>query len=825
MKKLISALLTGSFVVAVAACGDDGQADPPSGTGGSGGSGEGGSGAGESGGGDGAAGSAGGGGDGGDGGGVRCAGSDLVCPEGTRCEIDAEGKPSGCTAACEEARACGDAACCSPGAACVDGGCAAADLVLEPAQRGEPVTFAAITVGEDACELMHGCVGASGRRALLRFNVSLRNAGDVPLDLGAPSESAVFEPNFCEDSYVVPRFFRARLKQGEAAVAEAELDARCVAMPGGQYSCSAQGLGPGERVDQPGTVACNAVDVTGVPAGLYELEITVNPNRTIAEASFDNNTLVLPVDYPACDGAMCGGACCPSGHACADGVCMVPDLRPNKERIVDTVQFSYQTFPADACEIVEGCIAGPGRRHLLQFEGRIENAGPAHLDPGSEFDNPLFEYAQCHGHFHFREFTDYRLVDANGEVIARGHKQAFCLTDMEPLDLESPATPGFPTSGGNGCNFLSAGWADIYDVGVPCQWVDVTDVPEGDYILRVAVNPTGAVAEQSIENNVVEVPVHVPAYTACVPEPEICGDLLDQDCDGVSDNGCAGAGCVVPLPEVCGNEVDENCNGVPDDGCAPIPGADSCETPGELAAPMDYAAQITAENTSDVALSCGGEGGEVFFRFTLPSEQVVYLGTLDSELDTVLAVLEGDGCGGAPVGCAARSCGRSMLGAHFAAKLPAGAYTVVVKAVRPGDSGLVRLRFERPTCLGEGAGVIAGSGLFSGDTTGAPIPPAAVCGPSSPEQPYYVPVCPGVPILVSSCGLTEFPMTLKTADDACNPINVQCSSALGACTGAQDGANASIFGMRSGGGLGSITVSGRTPVDFGPYQLFVTPFL
>ncbi len=747
-----------------------------------------------------------------------------MCPERSRCQIDTEGKPSGCAAACEEARACGDTACCSPGAACVDGACAAADLVLEPAQRGAPVTFASISVGEDACELMQGCVGASGRRALLRFNVSLRNAGDVPLDLGVPSESAVFEPNFCEDSYVVPRFFRARLKQGEAAVAEAELDARCVAMRGGKYSCSAQGLGPGDHVEQPGTVACNALDVTGVAAGLYELEITVNPNRTLAEASFDNNTLVLPVDYPACDGAMCGGACCPHGHACTDGVCMVPDLRPDRERIVDTVEFAYQTFPADACEIMEGCVGGPGRRHLLHFEGRIENAGPGPLDPGPEFDNPLFEYAQCHGHFHFREFADYGLLDADGEVVSQGHKQAFCLTDMEPLDFESPATPGLPTSGGTGCNFLSAGWADIYSVGTPCQWVDVTDVPEGEYILRVAVNPTGAVAEQSIENNVVEVPVHVPAFTTCAPEPELCGDLVDQDCDGIPDNGCGSSTCSSPLPEVCGNGLDEDCNGVPDDGCAPIPGADSCETPGELSDSADYTAEITAENTSDVALSCGGEGGEVFFRFTLPSEQVVYLGTLESELDTVLAVLEGDGCGGAPVGCAARSCGAIALGAHYAARLPAGTYTVVVKAVRPGDRGRVRLRFQRPSCLGEGAGVIAGSGLISGDTTGAPIPPAAVCGPSSPEQPFYVPVCPGVPLLVSSCGLTDFPMTLKTADDACDPVNVQCSSALNACAGAPEGANASIFGMRSRGGLGSITVSGRTPVDFGPYQLFITQF-
>ncbi|WP_437289448.1 lysyl oxidase family protein [Sorangium sp. So ce406] len=809
MKKLAGTLWMGSLLLAGAACGG-GAAGPPSGAGGDGSSGAGGRGGGQ------------GAGDSGGAGGLRCAGSDLVCPEGARCQIDVEGEPSGCTAACDEGRACGDAACCSPGAACVNRGCRAADLVLEPAERADAVDW--VSFGEDACEVRRGCVGGSGRRALLRFHVSLRNAGDVPLDLGAPSESDVFEPNFCEDSYVVPRLFRAVLRQGAATVAEAELDARCVAMPGGRYDCDAQGLGPGEHVEQPGTVACNALDVTGVGAGLYELEITVNPGKTVAEARFDNNTIVLPVDYPACDGTICGGACCPTGHACRADVCMVPDLRPDEARIVDTLQFSYQTFPADACEILEGCIGGPGRRHLLQFEARIENTGPGHLDPGPEFDSPLFEYAQCHQHFHFLDFADYRLLDGDGAIIAQGHKQAFCLVDMEPLDPEDPAPRGFPSAGGAGCNFLSAGWADVYGVGTACQWVDVTGVPEGDYLLRVAVNPRGAIAERSIEDNVVEVPIHVPAYAPCVPEPEICGDLIDQDCDEIPDNGCAGAGCIRPSTELCGNDLDENCNGIPDDGCAPVPGADACATAAELTESMDYAAEITAGNTSGVALPCGGEGGEVFFRFTLPSEEVVYLGTLDSEIDTAIAVLEGDGCDGAPVGCAARSCGELAPGANFAARLPAGTYTVVVKAASPGASGRVRLTFERASCLGEGAEIVTSSGLIRGDTTGRPIPPRSACGASSPEQTFYVPVCPGRAFMVSSCGLADFPMTLRTADDACNPTAVQCSRPRDACAGDPEGANAVIVAARPGGGLGAITVSGRTPVDFGPYEIFVTPF-
>ncbi|AUX20789.1 hypothetical protein SOCEGT47_012630 [Sorangium cellulosum] len=795
MKNVAETLWMGSWLVAVAAGGCGTLAGPPSGAGGSGG--------------------------GGRPGDVLCAGSDLVCPGGARCQIDAEGEPSGCAAACDDARACGDAACCSPGAACLRGRCVSADLALEPLAGAEAVTFAAVHVGADACEALEGCVGGSGRRMLLRFNVALKNVGDVSFTLGAPSESGVFTPNFCEGSYVVPRFFRARLTRGDAVLAEGALDARCIAMRGGRFGCDAQGLAPGEHVAQPGTAVCNALDVTGVPAGRYALAITVNPDRAFAEARYDNNTLVLPVDYPACDGAMCGGACCPAGHACEDGVCKLPDLRPSARRIVDTLRFSYRTFPADACEILERCVGGPGRRHLLEFEGRIENTGPGHLDAGPERDNPLFEYAQCHQHYHFKNFTEYRLLGADGEVVAQGHKQAFCLLDVAPLDPAAPAPPGAPGPGSTGCNFLSAGWADVYEVGTPCQWIDVTDVPEGDYVLRVAVNPIGVIAERSTADNVVEVPVRVPAFAPCVAEPEICGDLVDQDCDGIADNGCARPACASPRTEVCGNGADENCNGIPDDGCAPIRGADRCETPGELTGSMNYAAEITAANTPDVALPCGGEGGEVFFRFTLPSEEVVYLSTLESDLDTALALLQGDGCGGVPLRCARDTCGAARPGANLAARLPAGRYTVVVKAVRPGATGTVRLKLERASCLGEAAGILESSGLLRGDSTGAPIPAASPCGASSPEESYYVPLCPDRPVTLSSCGLSEFPMRLRVAEDACHTQRPRCSTPQSGCADDPDAASVTLETQQPGGSLGAVTVSGRTPVDFGPYRIFV----
>ena len=104
-------------------------------------------------------------------------------------------------------------------------------------------------------------------------------------------------------------------------------------------------------------------------------------------------------------------------------------------------------------------------------------------------------------------------------------------------------------------------------------------------------------------------------YGTCVgavtPATEVCGDGLDNDCDGDIDETCvcmpgstapcydgpagtlnegtcaagvqtcdaAGMGygdCtgeITPVDEVCGDELDNNCDGVPDDGCVCMPGS------------------------------------------------------------------------------------------------------------------------------------------------------------------------------------------------------------------------------------------------------------
>jgi hypothetical protein len=177
----------------------------------------------------------------------------------------------------------------------------------------------------------------------------------------------------------------------------------------------------------------------------------------------------------------------------------LPDLSLVADQMIGTTIVVTNQFDATSSEMVEGCIGAPGLRKLLQFDTVTSNLGAGDMvfgpPPPPGESSGVFVWSPCHQHHHILNYANYELIDSAGHVTS-AHKQGFCLEDTTQIE-KGASTRGY-TCMNQG---ISTGWADSYPHGLPCQWIDVTDLPPGPYTLRVVVNPLHTIAESDLTNN------------------------------------------------------------------------------------------------------------------------------------------------------------------------------------------------------------------------------------------------------------------------------------------------------------------------------------
>lgn len=137
----------------------------------------------------------------------------------------------------------------------------------------------------------------------------------------------------------------------------------------------------------------------------------------------------------------------------------------------------------DACLVNEGCLQGLGQRQIIRFTTKIANIGTQDYYIGvPNASNPQFEYDACHNHFHYEGYAEYLLYNQDGQPLPDlGYKNGFCV-----LDLSCPTGISAQYSCGN--MGITAGCSDVYSSSLSCQWIDITDVPAGDYFLVIRTN-------------------------------------------------------------------------------------------------------------------------------------------------------------------------------------------------------------------------------------------------------------------------------------------------------------------------------------------------
>lgn len=231
---------------------------------------------------------------------------------------------------------------------------------------------------------------------------------------------------------------------------------------------------------------------------------------------------------------------------------LLPDLAfRGTERInFDTPSFPIfepDPPPGSSCFLSE--TAEDGAVNCLRFDQIIANQGQGPLELWFEVpngdpqvDDTTYEVKQrvyssdgsseeqsggevefhgIHGHYHYSSFATTELwrSDRHGNKLGSspvrgGHKVSFCIADIR-IDSWAEKGDGPRTYGAPDCLFpvfndgqadhfkqgLQAGWADVYDWYIPDQYIEVSNVPNGYYLMQFCADPDNSLEEEDEDNN------------------------------------------------------------------------------------------------------------------------------------------------------------------------------------------------------------------------------------------------------------------------------------------------------------------------------------
>ena len=167
------------------------------------------------------------------------------------------------------------------------------------------------------------------------------------------------------------------------------------------------------------------------------------------------------------------------------------------------------------------------------------------------------EFHETHGHYHFTSFGVSRLFAATASgartsaapirqrrtgrtvpltLVRTARKVSFCLADTE---IDSWARKGdgprtylapdclFPASSDGVNDYfvqgITRGWGDIYDYYLPDQYLEVSGIPDGNYVLETQADPDGLLREVTRANNCTSIRIRLSGMSSSSPSARVIG--------------------------------------------------------------------------------------------------------------------------------------------------------------------------------------------------------------------------------------------------------------------------------------------------------------
>ena len=216
------------------------------------------------------------------------------------------------------------------------------------------------------------------------------------------------------------------------------------------------------------------------------------------------------------------------------------------------------TLGVDAPYMSEGCFTDErvrkGAERCLRYDGRVANfgRGPLELHYRADAHTGLVsahqriywndgtaqdrfatqsEFHPTHAHFHVKDFyvaslwrSSFTGRKLGKKPVSVGDKNGFCPEDTDyvgPGGRTSPnryscLTDQEPGSGPPSLQVvgISAGWMDIYGATLPDQFVEISGVEDGMYILELELDPNNVFRESNENDNSVCTVVYLDGQSA-----------------------------------------------------------------------------------------------------------------------------------------------------------------------------------------------------------------------------------------------------------------------------------------------------------------------
>jgi Lysyl oxidase len=291
-------------------------------------------------------------------------------------------------------------------------------------------------------------------------------------------------------------------------------------------------------------------DPADLEDGTYTATVTINPRyREIFKVSAAAATATVEMTVVTEDGSCEGPHGCvrpPEAAARAQQAASGPAPSPAPRRPTGPARVpkgpkpDLRSLPAWGIEMLDEEEKGAApARQFLAFSATVWTAGrsPLVVDGFRRSDEDVMDAFQYfydnkgeqvgyapvgemewdardgHDHWHFTDFAQYRLLDADKQVAVRSGKEAFCLANTDAVDYTLPKANWRPdntdlhTACGDHTSLavrevLEVGSGDTYAQFLPGQSFDITDLPNGTYYIEVAANPDKRLYEESTTNNI-----------------------------------------------------------------------------------------------------------------------------------------------------------------------------------------------------------------------------------------------------------------------------------------------------------------------------------